>query len=229
MLTKVCADNGFQARLIEGAKNIGRGVVRQMAIWAADALPERWRVCRFGKHVAIMITFQHQCITSAQGRDQMRRGLARVGQYAEPYMAIIRNVLNRFARVMRHSVWRKLQISDGKAVAVTAKMNRYSVAILLHRLIRTKAEPHRDAMAPREFEHAANMILMLMSDYDTRHILRLDTQPLQAPFRFTDSESTVEHDGGAGHVGGCRDKQCIPLTAAPKACKFQCDLFELFV
>ena len=192
-----------------------------MPIGAADTLLERRGIGGIGQHLTIVIAFEHQGVTASQRLYKMGSGLARIGQHTQLHASIGSQILNRFARIVRHGKRHQRQVADRQTVAVAAKMQGDAAAIGSQRLVSAIGEPYRDAVPAREFDYAADVILMFMRDHDAREICRRFAQPGQAALGFPQAEAAIQHDRGAGQAGGGGYQQRIALTATAETSKLQ--------
>ena len=215
------ADNGFQAQLIDHVEDLRRRVIRQVPVGATNTLAQGWRIVGIRQHLEIVITLQNQGIATTKRLHQMRRGLPGVGQHAEPATSIAGDILHRLACVMRNGIRRQFQVAYRQPLSVAAKVENDVIAMFLHCLIGAEAEPDRNAMAACELEYAADMVLVLMGNDDTRQVSRAYAQSLQAPFRLADGESAIEHDNGARRSRHGGNQQRITFAAASQTGKLQ--------
>src|SRR3569833_2376680 len=143
-----------------------------MPIGAADTLLERRGIGGIGQHLTIVIAFEHQGVTASQRLYKMGCGLVCFGLFSLLHVSIGSLILNRFARIVRHGKRHQRQVADRQTVAVAAKMQGDAAAIGSQRLVSAIGEPYRDAVPAREFDYAADVILMIMRDHDAREICR---------------------------------------------------------
>ena len=59
-----------------------------------------------------MVALKYQGLDTAKPLDQVRCGTAGIGQYAEPALAVVDHVLDRFAGIMGHGERQQRQITD---------------------------------------------------------------------------------------------------------------------
>ena len=221
LLAQVRTDDSAQTRAVERIEDFRRSFIGQVTVSAADALLERRRIRGIGKHFPVVVTFEHERIAAAKRADQVRSGMACIGQHAKPVAAIVRDVLHRLTRIMRHRVRHQCQCANLQGIAIAAKLHVDVLAIALHCLVRAEAEPHGNAVAARELEHAADMILVFMRDDNAVEVCRQQAEPRETAFRFTNAKAAVEHDRRGIRTGAAGHQQGIAFAAATKAGEFQ--------
>ena len=97
-------DQMLQTTHIQAGQKFGRLPVVQMPESPAHTLFQAIGIIPVGEQLAIVIAFQHQRVATAQGRFDMRRATARIGQHTEPSRAIAEHELHRLGGIMRHGI-----------------------------------------------------------------------------------------------------------------------------
>ncbi|OIP16493.1 MAG: hypothetical protein AUK53_03295 [Betaproteobacteria bacterium CG2_30_59_46] len=163
----------LQLAVVQARQQPGRHAVIQMAETARNPLLQHRRIRSVAQHVRIMIAFQHQSIAATQNGFDVWRGYAGVGQHTQSPAAAAKGILHRLASVMRNG--ERLHL-DLVCLKRTVAINQTNIGQRLREgMVGESAvsQPHRQRKPAREFDCAADMIGMFVSDEDTGKVFRL--------------------------------------------------------
>src|SRR4051812_12677026 len=99
-----------------------------------------------------MITFEHQGIATAQYLNHVLGRVTCIGQYAQPDLPIACDILHRLAGIMRNRIRPQFKVAYRETIAVPAKMQPDTAAILVRRLKRAVTKPNGNLVTAGELE-----------------------------------------------------------------------------
>lgn len=99
---------------------------------------------------------------------------------------------------MRNGIRRHFDIADSERLTITANPDIDALRVVVRRGFESPVtEPDRNAIAPGQLEHPADMIGMLVCDENAGQLSRIDLQPAQASLHFLQAETAIDHHAGS--------------------------------
>jgi hypothetical protein len=117
---------------------------------------------------------------------------------------------------MRHRIGLHLQITDGEGL-VRIDQGELGKLGPTQGIEGPARHPHGQAVTPRQLEHAAGMIAVLMRHQDAGELLGIDLQARHTPDHLVDAESAVHQHQGLMAA----DQGTVAPTAAAQTCESQ--------
>lgn len=201
----------LQSAHIQPGEYGGRLMIAQMTEAAAYTPLEAVWIIAVHQHVAIVVTFQNQAMTTAQHLLDMRRAAPGIGQNAQPPRSIAEHELHRLGGIVRYGIGEDFNITNcERLVRINfAGLNRAGKSRQLAAQ-RAVGKPNRQIEFARQARYPADMIAMLMRDNHTAQLFGGYTQTRQTRNSVFQTETAVQqHLRLTG-----RNQQRVSLAAA---------------
>ena len=159
-----------------------------MPVTTGDAPFQRGWIGRAGEHSRVVIAFEDQRIASIQHGADMRRHFPDVSQHTKAATAGGKNILHRFARIVRHGKRLKFQRPESKgAMAIDDAQVETDIVFAASRP-GTMGQPDRQRVATREPEDTTEMVTML--------VRAMGLTPTATQSRFADNDAIPDYARG---------------------------------